>query len=182
MATLRRIRTCLTAACLATGCAATPRATDDPVRLETLALLMPSRIEIVEPFTRVKSFDGDATPDGIELLLQAVNSLDDPGLMVGDVRVELYEYVLASADRKGKRLEHWKVELSTPAHQRRYWNQLTQMYEFHLGVDPAVIPLSEKYLLMVTYNSPLGERLTDEYVIQRPPGGAPLTRRASTER
>ena len=148
-------------ACIVAGCAATPRTTDNAVSLEMLALLMPSRVEIVEPFTRVKSFDGDAMPDGIELLLRAVNSLDNPGLMiVGDVRVELFEYVPASADR----------------------NQLTQMYEFRLGIDPAVIPLSEKYVLMVTYNSPLGDRLTDEYAIQCPAGVPSLTRGASTRR
>jgi hypothetical protein len=127
---------------------------------------MPSRIEIVEPFTRVKSFDGDATPDGIELLLRAVNSLDNPGLMIaGTVRVELFEHVSGSADQKGRRLEHWDVELATAAHQRRYWNQLTQMYEFRLGVDPTVMPNADKYVLLATYNSPLGEHLADECVV-----------------
>ncbi len=147
------------------GCASTP-STDDPARRKLLALLMPSRIEIVEPFTRVKSFDDDDTPDGIELLLRAVNSLDNPGLMIaGDVRMELFEHVAGSADQKGRRLEHWDVELATAAQQRRYWNQLTQMYEFRLGVDPTVMPQADRYVLLATYNSPLGEHLTDECVI-----------------
>ena len=150
----------------AVGCASTPRATDDAARRDMLTLLMPSRIEIVEPFTRVKSFDDDATPDGIELLLQAVNSLDNPGLMIaGQVRVELFEHVAGSADQKGRRLEQWDVELTTIAQQRRYWNQLTQMYEFRLGVDPTVMPNADKFVLLVTYNSPLGEHLTDEFVL-----------------
>jgi len=157
---------CTAALIAASGCASTPRGVDDPARRHLLALLMPSRVEIVEPFTRVKSFDDDATPDGIELLLQAVNSLDNPGLMIaGQVRVELFEHVAGSADQKGRRLEHWDVELATAAQQRRYWNQLTQMYEFRLGVDPTVMPNADKYVLLVTYNSPLGEHLTDEYVI-----------------
>jgi len=157
----------------AAGCASTPRA-DDPARLKLLALLMPSRVEIVEPFTRVKSFDDD-TPDGIELLLRAVNSLDNPGLMiVGEVRMELFEHVAGSADQKGRRLEHWDVELATAAQQRRYWNQLTQMYEFRLGVDPIVMPQADRYVLLVTYNSPLGEHLTDEYVISYRGGASNL--------
>ncbi len=148
------------------GCAAQTGSLDDPARREMLALLMPSRIEIVEPFTRAKSFDGDATVDGIELLLRAVNALDNPGLMVaGRVRVELFEYVAGTADPKGRRFEHWDLELATATQQRRYWNQLTQMYEFRLGVDPARIPQGDKYVLLVTYNSPLGEHLTDECVI-----------------
>ena len=173
----------VTLAGILAGCAATPRASDDAVSLEALTLLMPSRIEIVEPFTRVKSFDDDTTPDGIELLLRAVNPLDNPGLnIVGDVRVELYEYVPASADRKGKRLEHWNIELSTTTQQRTYWNQLTQMYEFHLGIDYTVIPLSDKYVLLVTYHSPLGDRLTDEYVIPCPAEVPSLIRGGGAER
>jgi len=157
---------CTAALIVVAGCASTPRGVDDPARRDLLALLMPSRIEIVEPFTRVKSFDDDATPDGIELLLRAVNSLDNPGLMIaGQVRVELFEHVAGSADQKGRRLEHWDVELATAAQQRRYWNQLTQMYEFRLGVDPTVMPNADNYVLLVTYNSPLGEHLTDECVI-----------------
>ena len=154
---------------LPVGCASTPRVpTDAAARQAQLSLLMPSRIEIVEPFTRVKSFDDD-TPEGIELLVQAVNSLDNPGLMiVGGVRIELYEHMPASGNRKGRRLEHWDVELSTAKHQRTHWNQLTHMYEFHLGVNPASIPLADKYVLLVTYNSPLGEHLADEFVLERP--------------
>lgn len=134
-----------------------------------LALLMPSRIRIVQPFTRIKSFDNDATPDGIELLLQAVNSLDNPGLMIaGHVRIELYEYVQASADPKGRRLESWGVDLTDEKHQRTYWNQLTQMYEFRVGVDATTARLADRYVLVVTYDSPLGERLTDEHVLRAP--------------
>ena len=159
----------------AVGCASRPRTTDDAARRDMLTLLMPSRIKIVEPFTRVKSFDDDPTPDGIELLLQAVNSLDNPGLMIaGQLRVELFEHIAGSADQKGRRLEHWDIELATPAQQRRYWNQLTQMYEFRLAIDRTVMPLADKYVLLVTYNSPLGEHLTDEGVVAYRPGpGAP---------
>ena len=168
--------------CLA-GCATTPSLEDDAGRQKMLALLLPHEIEIVAPFTRVMSFDDDPTPDGIELLVQAVNSLGYPGTpMVGTVRVELYEHVPASGDNKGRRLEHWTIELTTEEHQRSHWNQITQMYEFRLQVDPAVIPASNRFVLLVTYNSPLGEHLTDESVIQYrtsagPSGGAPATTR-----
>lgn len=163
-----------------TGCATPPRAMDGAGGREMLDLLMPSRIEIVEPFTRVKSFDDDTTPDGIELLLQAVNSLDNPGLMIaGAVRVELYEYVPASGDQKGRQLERWDIELTTAEHQRTHWNGLTQMYQFRLGIDPTRIPPAGKYLLAATYNSPLGERLTDECLISYRPAAGPRGARSS---
>ena len=148
---------------------------DAAAQRNLLALIMPSRIEIVEPFTRVKSFDDNATPDGIELLLQAVNSLGNAGLMVaGDIRVELFEHIRASGDQKGQRLERWDVELSTEQHQRTHWNQVTQMYEFRLRVDPTVLPLEDRYVLVVTYNSPLGEHLTAECVLRYQPPTEPL--------
>ena len=148
------------------GCAPKPQPISDASQRNALALLMASRIEIVEPFTRVKSFDEDATPDGIELLLQAVNALDNPGLMIaGNVRAELFEYVPASADHKGRRLEHWNIELATEQQQRTHWYAMTQMYEFRLAIDPEHIPPAEKYVLAVTYGSPIGERLTDECTV-----------------
>ncbi len=159
---------------VAVGCKSTPRDGDESAKREMIALLMPQRIEIVKPFTRVKSFDRDNTPDGIELLLRAVNSLDNPGLMiVGHVRVELFEYVEASAEPKGQRLDSWDVDLSSTSKQRTFWNQLTQMYEFRLGIDPTILPHERAFVMAVTYNSPLGDHLTDECVIEyRGPGVA----------
>ncbi len=151
----------------AAGCQSPNRLSNDDAQRKMLALLLPSRIEIVKPFTRVRSFDRDSTPDGIELLLRAVNSLDNPGLMVvGHVRVELFEFVSASADPRGRRIDHWNIDLSSAERQKDFWNQLTQMYEFRLSVDPAALPRDKAFVLAVTYNSPLGEHLTDQYVLE----------------
>jgi hypothetical protein len=131
-----------------------------------LALLLPVKVEIVAPFTRVKSFDDDSTPDGIELWLQAVNSLGNTGLnIVGSVRAELYEYVPATAEHKGRRLEQWKIELATPADQRAHWSDLTRMYQFRLTLDTTTVPIAKQYVLAVTYTTPLGEHLTSECVL-----------------
>lgn len=148
------------------GCAST-RTVDKPLDQEkTLALVMPQRIEIVEPFTGVASFDGDEVPDGIELVLQAVSSLGNPGMMIaGHLRVELFEHVKASADNRGRRVDHWEIPLSTVENQQTHWNNLTQMYEFRLGI--ATKPPSEgtKYVLTATYLSPMGQRLSTECII-----------------
>jgi hypothetical protein len=158
----------LTAACLVGGgCAANPAAEADAANRSALQLLVPSGIEIIEPFTRIANFDDDPQPDGIEIMLQAVNPLDSPCLMiVGTVRVEMYEFVPASADRMGRRIELWTIGLTDREDQGRYWNRMTQMYEFKLGVDPTKVPLAEKYVLQVTYNSPLGGHCSDEFVLE----------------
>jgi len=159
------------------ACATTPpRDVNTLAGQESLSLLLPKKIEIVEPFTRASRFDGDAG-NGIELLLRAVNSLGNPGLMiVGNVRIELYQYVPASADQKGTRIDGWDIELLTECDQRDYWNRLTQMYEFHLQVNAASLPKSGRFVLQVTYLSPLGTHLTDEMVLVVSPsrrGGRP---------
>lgn len=157
------------------GCATTPDYTDPKARQKALELLMPERIEIVKPFTRVKSFDDDASPDGIELLLQAVNPLGNVGLMiVGVIRVELYEHVQASGIPTGKRLDSWTIDLASEESQRRYWNHVTQMYQLRLKINPAVVSVARRYVLVVTYTSPLGEHLTDDCVIERRAVSGPL--------
>lgn len=157
------------------GCATTPDYTDPKARQKALELLMPERIEIVKPFTRVKSFDDNASPDGIELLLQAVNPLGNVGLMiVGVIRVELYEHVQASGIPTGKRLDSWTIDLASEESQRRYWNHVTQMYQLRLKINPAVVSVARRYVLVVTYTSPLGEHLTDDCVIERRAISGPL--------
>lgn len=162
---------CILAAALWGGCALLPRSDFTLTDRDAFSLALPNRIDIVEPFTRIKSLSGGGVPDGIDLVVQAIGALDNPGLvLVGTLRVELFEFVASSADRKGSRLEQWQVELRTDHQQRIYWNHLTQMYEFHLGANLANLPQADSYVLLVTYTSPLGKRLSDELVITRRSG------------
>ena len=161
-------------AAICSGCVNPSPAVDDPIQRDMLSLLMPRRIDIVEPFTRIASFDDDATPDGIELLLQAVNYLDNPGLMIaGNVRIELFEFVPASGEPRGKRIDHWEIHLETEKQQRAFWNGVTQMYKFHLAVPSVALTSGRRYVLAVTYHSPLGDRLTDEFVMRFGPAKRP---------
>lgn len=149
------------------GCKSTPDQGLDVGERRMMSLLLPSRIEIVEPFTSIRRFGDSNDPQGIELMLQAVNALDNPGLMiVGRVRAELYEHVPASAEPKGRRIDHWNVELATVAQQRQYWDEITQMYRFRLAIETEGIPAAEQYLLLVTYVPPMGPILTDECAIR----------------
>lgn len=152
------------------GCSSLHRGVGPRAR-DALALSLPSRIEIVDPFTRIKNLSGGDDPDGVEVLVQAVGAMDNAGLLlVGSVRVELFEYMPGSADQTGRRLEQWGIDLATDRQQRTYWNRLTQMYEFRLGADLRNIPKSEAYVLRVTFMSPLGQRLDDEIVLSRKTG------------
>jgi hypothetical protein len=132
-------------------------------------LLMPHEIRIVEAFTGFRSFDQDQRPDGVELLLQPMDSYGDPVKIAGTVRVELYTYLKASGDRKGERVcDPWELALLTEQDQKRYWNNVTGMYEIELKFPKDLRPSGETYVLMVTYNTPLSGHMTDEYVLAAP--------------
>ncbi len=126
-------------------------------------LLMPQRVRIVEAFTGFRSFDDDDLPDGIELLFQPLDAYGDPVKIAGSVRVELYTHKQASGMPKGQRVcDPWQVDLLTPEDQQRYWNVITGMYEVPLEFPAGAQPGGSKYVLALTYDSPLGEHMTSD--------------------
>jgi hypothetical protein len=149
------------------GCASQPAALDDPVTVQSLSLLMPAEI-IIEPFTGVKSFDADDIPDGLEVVLRPVDSFGDPVKIAGVVRIELYHFQPASGEPKGRRIEQWDVAINTSREQETYWNNVTQMYEIPLERDVSGMSPDERYVLEVTYNTPLGEHMVSQYEFQPP--------------
>jgi len=143
---------------------------DDDTR-SMVALLMPQRVRIVEAFTGFRSFDDDEIPDGIELLFQPLDTYGDPVKIAGSVRVELFAYKQASGITKGQRIcEPWQIDLLTSDDQHRYWNVITGMYEVPLELPAGTQPTGSKYVLALTYNSPLGEHMTSdcEVALSRP--------------
>lgn len=156
---------CALLAWVAGGCATGNTRIQPDAADQSLSLLLPTRIEIVGPSTRLRSPSGSGRPEVLELLLRGYTVLENPGaILVGDVRIELYTFQPASADSKGERLCAWDVSLKDKEQQRRFWNPIIQMYEFNLGIEAAAIPRAAKYVLSATYRSPLGTNLTDELV------------------
>lgn len=150
-----------------TGCASRTVDVDDPASRQMLSLLMPTRI-IVEPFTGLKSFDDDDQPDGLEVVLRPVDAFKDPVKIAGSIRVELYHFQPAAGERKGAKIEQWDIPLISMRDQDTYWNRYTQMYEIPLELDVATAEPADKYVIEVTYNTPLGEHMITEYVFEPP--------------
>ena len=135
---------------------------------------MPQRVEIVEAFTAFRSFDDDNIPDGIELLIQPVDSFGDPVKVAGTMRVELCAFKQASGEKAGQRIcDPWEITLLSETDQKTYWNPITGMYEAKLRFPPNIaselkIPESRKFLLSVTYNTPLSKHMTADCVLEAP--------------
>jgi hypothetical protein len=166
------------AAALLTGCAQRADLSDaDTQRM--VELLMPQRIELVEAFTGFRTFDGGEVPDGIEVLIRALDSFGDPVKIAGTIRFELYTFEQASGERPGRRLgEPWEVTLVSQQDQKRYWNLVTGMYEVPLkfpaefrneaAAQTASAGAGRKFVLEATYTTPLGTHMTDECTITAP--------------
>lgn len=135
-----------------------------PVDPEAISLLLPTKIK-VHSFTKIKPLFGSTLPNGIEVWLEPLDRFGDVVKIVGDLHFELYNYRAASGERKGEQIEFWEARIGSSAEQQRYWDRVARMYQFPLGWDYAPPP-GKKYILLATYISPNGERLTDEYELR----------------
>jgi hypothetical protein len=161
------------AASVSAGCNEPSKSVENADQRVMLEMLMPRSVRIVGPFTKLASFDADEAPDGLDVLLRALDGFGDPVKISGTVRIELYEFVPASGEPKGARIgEPWNIPLVSEQDQRTYWNRTTQMYEFKLQLNVRAIKPAQKYVLGVTYTTPLGDRMMDEYTLELPPGEA----------
>jgi hypothetical protein len=154
----------------AIGCNEPGPVTDAEARQQALALLLPQRVHI-EPFTRVALSPTDKMPSELIVYVRAEDQFGDPVKVAGTFNVELYRFKKASGDPKGERIELWRIEVLNQDDQVRYWDHTAQMYEFRLQIrqlateSEARALKSDKAVLLLTYNTPWGEHLEDEYML-----------------
>jgi hypothetical protein len=150
-------------ACRSTGPDNVPTEAEE---LEMLSLMLPHAIEI-QPFTKIASFNDDEIPDGIVTVVRPVDRFGDPVKAVGRFYFELWTYVDASALRRGERLAFWERMIATEEEVRLYWNR-GQMYQFELAWTAGMEQLrpGRKFILAVTYRTPWGKGIEDEYVME----------------
>ncbi len=154
-------------------CAGCRQTTYDPLETQdyaSLRVLMPHSVNIVEPFTTWADFDGTPGIDGINVFVQPVNAAGDPIQASGDIYVELHALQPASADPKGESLGIWDFPLHTQSEQDARWRRAVQMYDFPIQLPASARSAkpATKYVLSVTCNPPVGERRTDEYILETP--------------
>jgi hypothetical protein len=136
-------------------------------KAEMAGYYLPTQIEIL-PFTKVGSFDAKGLPDGINAVVRPVDVMGDPVKAYGTLRFELYNYVPDSGLHKGEQLMVWNQSLNTPADQRKYWDRVTQSYQFQLAWRQP-LPPNKTYVLEVVYENPAGTRLLNDYQFEFAP-------------
>ena len=154
----------------AVGCNEPSPVTDAEARQQALALLLPQDVHI-EPFTRAALSPTDGMPSELIVYVRAEDQFGDPVKVAGTFNCELYSFKRASGDPKGERIELWRIEVLDREDQVRYWDHTAQMYEFrlqirHLATEGEAPALgADKAVLLLTYNTPWGEHLEDEYIL-----------------
>jgi|CXWL01.1.fsa_nt_gi hypothetical protein len=121
----------------------------------------PRSIKIL-PFTKPRSFDDDAIPDGVGVSLQALDGAQDPVKAYGTFLFELYEFRPTLGNHRGNRIQDWQQNVFSLEDQKQFWSRVTSTYEFQLSWEGQPIPSQKKYILVASYQAPGGKRLFDE--------------------
>src|SRR4051812_12404338 len=151
--------------CLGWGCESSPTI----AREEAFG---PSEVRLHPTFTQVKDWTGDGKPDGIEAVVELLDSFHEPTRGSGTFVFEAYEFRQNDPNPANKRLgDPWIVKLETREDQDAKWNTALRAYTFQL---PGKFRPSQTYVLDVRFettggaNKPGGGRLFDRLVIEPP--------------
>jgi hypothetical protein len=130
----------------------------------------------LDTFSKVKDWDANGTPNGIEALVEFDDRFGDRTKAAGDIIFELYDYRPYWPDPRGVRLANpWTAHLSTYDEQKAHWETASGAYMFRLAFDQAI--WNHGYVLTATFQSAAGTRLFSRIVLrpQTPENREPTT-------
>lgn len=136
----RRIRAaigCVALAVLTLGCQEAIQTADTMTarpQPRDEAAFGPTSMRLHPVFTRLKDWNGDDVPDGIEAMVEFQDAFGDPTKASGRIIFELFEFRAAQPDPRGPRLANpWVGSLATLSEQRDRWNRASRTYTFPLA-------------------------------------------------
>lgn len=129
---------------------------------EVVSYYSPQSLKIL-PFTKPRSFDADAIPDGIGVSVRTLDMSGDPVKAYGTFIFELYAYKPATSDHRGELLQTWTQPVLNPKDQKQYWERVTTTYEFQLSWEGQPLQPQKRYILIASFQAPGSKRLFDEY-------------------
>ena len=152
----------------AVGCASAPRIT----RPEEFG---PAKLRVHPTFTQIKDWTGDKKPDGVEVVVELLDSFGEPTRGNGSLLFELWSYRKYDPDPLGNRLAGpWRGPLLTNEDQAGHWSPALRAYTFQLAWDK--INPTKEYVLTGSFETaggadrPGGGRLFDRLILEPPPG------------
>ncbi|QOV91354.1 hypothetical protein [Humisphaera borealis] len=135
----------------------------------------PAKLRIHPSFTRVKDWTGDKKPDGVEAVVELLDSYNEPTRGNGTMLFELWGYKKYNPNMIGQRLGGpWKGTLLTREEQEAHWSPALRAYTFQLADDK--ISEGREFVLTASFETAGGPeqkgggRLFDKLIIEPPPG------------
>jgi hypothetical protein len=129
--------------------------------------VMPRDIRLVQPFTDWADLDDKPGIDGVNVFVQPINANGDPIQAAGSMYIELFTFRPASGHNKEDRIAVWDFSLRTDQDQASHWRRAIQMYELPVvfPADAATFKPESTFVLTITYQPPIGGRLSDEMLL-----------------
>jgi hypothetical protein len=144
------------------GCS--PSAVPPPRTLEENQLFGPVAMKL-DTFSKVKDWDGDGLPNGIEALVEFDDRFGDRTKAAGTIMFELYDYRPYWPDPRGARLANpWTASLVTYDQQKAHWETASGAYMFRLAFNQAL--WNHSYVLTAQFQSASGARLFSRIVLR----------------
>lgn len=135
-------------------------------------MMMPRRIDVQRFLTKPVSFAQNGNPDGLEVVLAAVDEHGDPQKICGTFHFELRERRTASGDEQGPRIAFWPVKIADEQASARFFDRLSRYYHFSLELEsPPLKP--GRYVLCVRLLTPTADTLFGEYEFEQTTDPAP---------
>jgi len=135
----------------------------------------PTTLRIHPTFTQVKDWTGDSVPDGVEAVVELLDTFGEPIRGNGTLLFELWGYKKYDPDPLGKRVGGpWQGLLLTRQEQEMQWSPALRAYTFQLA--KLNIDEGREFVLTASFeaaggaDSPGGGRLFDRLIIEPPPG------------
>jgi hypothetical protein len=145
--------------------ACSSQGTPQPRTAEENQLFGPVSMKL-DTFSKVKDWNSDNVPDGIEALIEFDDRFGDRTKASGVVIFELYDYRPYWPDPRGNRLANpWTAALTTYEDQKAHWETASGAYLFRLAFDQAA--WNHDYVLTATFQSAAGTRFFSRIVLQK---------------
>jgi len=134
----------------------------------------PAKVRLHPTFTQLKDWTADGKVDGVEAVVELLDSFGEPTRGSGTLVFELSNYRSNDPRSPSSRVvEPFIVKLETREQQQARWNPALRSYTFQIPVTK--IDPTQTHVLSVSFetlggaNRPGGGRLFDRLIIEPPP-------------
>ncbi|MCP4708019.1 MAG: hypothetical protein GY869_05305 [Planctomycetes bacterium] len=131
------------------------------------------RVQLQRSFTRIAEGNPQQgeTP-GIEVFVEVFDQFGDPIKAAGEFRFEIFRYVPAVSDQRGRRYEEQgmqEFDLTEAQINQQYWDSITLSYRMRLNLPPEATEAKHVVLQVTFISGPEDqvERVQDVLVLER---------------